>query len=182
MNVVNKRIDEITPYENNPRHNDQAVEYVANSIKQFGWKVPIVIDADGVIVAGHTRWKAAKSLGIKEVPCVVADDLTEEQVKAYRLADNKVAEISSWDYGMLEEELQAIEDIAMEDFGFDDLDNDIINGLVEEEFTSVGKELDSFAMTFVFPMYCKDTVDAFVKKNGKDTIVDRIIRQAQEDV
>lgn len=87
MNIVEKRITDIRPYEKNPRKNDDAVKYVAASIKQFGWKVPIVIDKGGVIVAGHTRYKAALELNIKEVPCVIADDLTPEQIKAYRLAE-----------------------------------------------------------------------------------------------
>ena len=92
MNIVNFKIEDLIPYENNPRINDDAVEYVKNSIKEFGFKVPIVIDKNNVIVAGHTRYKACKELGIKEIPCIVADDLTDEQVKAFRLADNKVSE------------------------------------------------------------------------------------------
>ncbi len=92
MKIEYKKIDDLKPYENNPRFNDDAVEYVANSIKEFGFKVPIVIDKDNVIVAGHTRYKASMELGLEEVPCIVADDLTDEQVKAFRLADNKVGE------------------------------------------------------------------------------------------
>lgn len=92
MNIIVKKIEEITPYDKNPRKNDNAVEYVKQSIEQFGFKVPIVLDKNNVIVAGHTRYKASVELGIKEVPCIVADDLTEDQIKAYRLADNKVAE------------------------------------------------------------------------------------------
>lgn len=90
-------LSELKPYENNPRKNDEAVEYVAKSIQEFGFKVPIVIDKNGVIVAGHTRYKAAKEIGMEEVPCIIADDLTEEQVKAFRLADNKVSDFSIWD-------------------------------------------------------------------------------------
>lgn len=118
MNIVEKHITDIRPYEKNPRKNDDAVKYVAASIKQFGWKVPIVIDKDGVIVAGHTRYKAALELNIKEVPCVIADDLTPEQIKAYRLADNKVAEKAFWDFDLLDEELDGIFDLDMSDFGF----------------------------------------------------------------
>ena len=117
MKIENKKLTDITPYENNPRRNDAAVEYVANSIREFGFKQPIVIDKDGVIVAGHTRYKAAQKLGLDEVPCVMADDLTPEQVKAYRLADNKVAELASWDFEILESELLDIEDIDMDMFG-----------------------------------------------------------------
>ena len=85
MEIVSRSIDSIKPYEKNPRKNDDAVKYVAESIKQFGFKVPIVIDSDGIIVAGHTRYKAAKKLKLEEVPCIVADDLTEEQVKAFKI-------------------------------------------------------------------------------------------------
>ena len=97
MKIVEKNIDSLTPYENNPRHNEKAVEPVAESIREFGFKVPIVIDGAGVVVTGHTRLKAAKSLGMKKVPCIIADDLTPEQVDAFRLADNKTAELAEWE-------------------------------------------------------------------------------------
>lgn len=119
MEIVNRSIGSIMPYEKNPRKNDDAVKYVAESIKQFGFKVPIVIDSDGIIVAGHTRYKAAKKLKLQEVPCIVADDLTEEQVKAFRLADNKVAEKAEWDFDLLGDELEDILNIDMDAFGFD---------------------------------------------------------------
>ena len=94
MEIIYKKINEINPYEKNPRKNKEAVNYVAESIKEFGFKVPIIVDKDLTIVAGHTRYKAAKKLGMKEIPCIIADDLTPEQVKAFRLADNKVVEIA----------------------------------------------------------------------------------------
>ena len=97
MNVIDRKIDELKPYENNPRKNDGAVSKVAASIREFGFKVPIVIDRNDVIVCGHTRYKAAVDLGLQSVPCIVADDLTDEQIKAFRLADNKVSEFSVWD-------------------------------------------------------------------------------------
>lgn len=118
MNIIEMSIAEVKPYEKNPRKNDQSVDKVANSIKEFGFKVPIVIDKHNVIVCGHTRYKAAKKLGLSVVPCVVADDLTEEQIKAYRLADNKVGEDSLWDMDLLGSELEDILNIDMEDFGF----------------------------------------------------------------
>lgn len=108
MNIIDVELDKLKPYENNPRFNDEGVEKVANSIKQFGFKVPIIIDSNNVIIAGHTRLKAAKQLGMDKVPCIIASDLTEEQIKAFRLADNKVSEFSSWDYEKLEEELTNI--------------------------------------------------------------------------
>lgn len=127
MQVEAKSIDEIKPYENNPRDNDDAVDAVANSIKEFGWQQPIVVDIGGVIIAGHTRYKAAQKLGLKTVPVVVADNLTEEQVKAYRLADNKSGELAAWDMDMLDEELGKIDDIDMSQFGFDDILDDSID-------------------------------------------------------
>lgn len=119
MQVIDKKVSELIPYKNNPRHNDDAVKYVANSIKEFGFKVPIIIDKDNVVVAGHTRLKASKKLGIKTVPCIVADDLTEEQIKAFRLADNKTAELAEWDLSALDVEIGDIFDIDMESFGFE---------------------------------------------------------------
>ena len=103
VNVQEIKLKDIKPYGKNPRKNDNAVPYVAESIKQFGFKVPIVIDRNGVIVAGHTRYKAAKQLKMKTVPCLVADDLTDEQVRAFRLADNKVAELAEWDIDLLDD-------------------------------------------------------------------------------
>lgn len=116
--IVYLNPNELKPYEKNPRHNDDAVQAVAESIREFGFKVPIVIDSDKVIVAGHTRWKASGVLGLSEVPCIVADDLTPEQVRAFRLADNKVAELSDWDYELLDGELDGLEDWDMSKFGF----------------------------------------------------------------
>ena len=121
MIVDQRQIDEIRPYEKNPRKNNEAVKYVAESIKQFGFKVPIVIDRNNVIVAGHTRWKAAKKLGLSEVPCIIADDLTDEQIKAFRLADNKVAEKAEWDFDLLSGELDDLFDFDMSVFGFEDM-------------------------------------------------------------
>lgn len=116
--LIYKNLNEIFPYDNNPRQNDGAVEAVANSILEFGFKVPIIIDRNDVIVAGHTRYKAGKRLGLETVPCIIADDLTDEQVKAYRLADNKVGELAEWDLSKLEEELASLE-MDMDLFGFD---------------------------------------------------------------
>lgn len=121
MNIIEKNLKDIKPYEKNPRKNDNAVEYVANSIKEFGFQQPIVIDKNGVIVAGDTRYKASKKLGLEKVPCVVADDLTDEQIKAYRLADNKVSEKSEWDFDLLQDELSEILNINMEMFDFNKL-------------------------------------------------------------
>jgi hypothetical protein len=119
MEIVTKSLHELTPYDKNARKNDKAVPLVAKSIELFGFKVPIVIDRNNVIVCGHTRYKAAHALGIEEVPCIIADDLTDQQIKAYRLADNKVAEVSKWDKGILSLEMNEIFDFDMSDFGFE---------------------------------------------------------------
>lgn len=132
MNIILKRLEDLVPYENNPRNNDEAVDYVAQSIKEFGFKVPVVIDTNNVIVAGHTRYKASKKLGINEIPCLVADDLTPEQIRAYRLADNKVSEIATWDLEKLDLEMNDLP-FNMELFGFESLE-DTETETVEDEF------------------------------------------------
>ena len=120
MNIIELNLKDLKPYEKNPRKNDEAVKYVKESIKQFGFKVPIVVDKNNIIIAGHTRYKASKELGLTKVPCIIADDLTEEQVKAFRLADNKVSEKAEWDFNILDLELTELEnDFKMDDFGFD---------------------------------------------------------------
>lgn len=118
MKVQEMKLADIKPYENNPRNNEEAVEYVANSIREFGWQQPLVVDKDLVIIAGHTRYKAALKLGLDSAPVVIADNLTEEQVKAYRLADNKTAEAATWNEAALLAELGEIA-IDMTMFGFD---------------------------------------------------------------
>ena len=129
MKIVNKNVDELIPYINNPRLNDNAVDAVASSIKNFGFKVPIVIDSGNEIVTGHSRLKAAKKLGLKEVPCIVAEDLTPEQIKAFRLADNKVAEFADWDFKLLESEFNELKDMDLftgfEDFEIDSFTSNI---------------------------------------------------------
>lgn len=119
MELIYKQLNELIPYDKNPRKNDAAVDYVANSINEFGFRVPIVIDGDNVIVCGHTRYKAAQQLGLDTVPCVTVDDLTPKQIKAFRLADNKVAEKAEWDINLLDLELGDLSDFDMGEFGFD---------------------------------------------------------------
>lgn len=118
--IVQMNIEKLKPYENNPRFNDKAVDAVANSIENFGFKVPIVVDKYNVIVTGHTRLKAAQKLGLAQVPVIVADDLSEEKIKAFRLADNKVSELAEWDFSKLEAELAGLE-MDMSQFNFDDM-------------------------------------------------------------
>lgn len=111
-------IDDVIPYENNPRHNDEAVEMVAQSIKDFGFRYPILVDKNNVIISGHTRLKASKKLGLEKVPVMIADDLTDDKVKALRLVDNRTSEVASWDFDMLQKELDAI-DMDMNEYKFD---------------------------------------------------------------
>lgn len=146
MNIIQKAVSELKEYEYNPRNNDGAVQAVADSIEQFGFKVPIIIDSAGIIIAGHTRKKAAERLGLASVPCIVADDLTPEQIKAFRLADNKTGEIAEWDFDLLEKELAELTafDVDMSLFGFDEslFDSfDIDTALEADEEFDVEKEI-----------------------------------------
>ncbi|MDG0889224.1 DNA modification methylase [Paracholeplasma manati] len=133
MNIVMKKTSELIEYENNPRNNEAAIDAVAKSIEEFGFKVPIVITKDDVIIAGHTRLKASLKLGLATVPCIVADDLTEGQIKAFRLADNKTAELATWDFSKLESELASIE-MDMSQFGFEDLESDVPDNATDDDF------------------------------------------------
>lgn len=123
MEIIEVGVGDLKPYEHNPRNNDEAVSAVAKSIEEFGFKVPIIIDKDNSIVCGHTRMKAAIKLGLERVPCIMADDLSEDQIKAFRLADNKVSELATWDMEALESELKELDemdlDFDMSDFGFE---------------------------------------------------------------
>ena len=141
MQIHDISISLLREYDNNPRNNDGAVDAVAASIRDFGFKVPIVIDADNVIIAGHTRVKAARKLGLKSVPCIIADDLTPEQIRAFRLADNKTAELAVWDFDKLNEELAAI-DMDMSVFGFDMLEFEEEKKVVEDEVPEVDQDAD----------------------------------------
>ena len=154
MEVKNIDINKIIPYVNNPRNNKDAIDKVAASIKEFGFKVPIIIDKNNVIVTGHTRILAANKLGLNEVPCIVADDLTEAQIKAFRIADNRVSEFSEWDQELLKIELEGLKEldfnIELTGFELDDLeldakeeqeydeDNDIIEEPPIEPFSKRG--------------------------------------------
>lgn len=145
MKLENMKIEiwnivDVKPYENNPRNNEDAVEDTSNSIRDFGWKQPIVVDKDGVIIVGHTRLKAAEKLKLKQVPVIVARDLTPEQVKAYRIADNKTGEISYWNNDLLQDEISNLDDFDMTNYGFtqQELDN-----LFEDPLADAG-DLDDY--------------------------------------
>jgi hypothetical protein len=146
LNILDLKLSDITPYENNPRNNDEAVEPVLESIKEFGFKVPIIIDKNNVIVAGHTRYKAAKKLKLDTVPCIRADDLTEEQIRAFRLADNKVSEFAKWDNQLLNIELDEI-DLNMSLFGFEFVEEEEKEE-VEVEFTETLNEEHNYIVLY----------------------------------
>lgn len=162
MNIIEKKINEIKPYEKNPRKNDEAVKFVKASIENFGFKVPIVIDKDNTIVCGHTRWKAAKELKMKTVPCIMADDLNEEQIKAFRLADNKTAEMAGWDFNLLEEELENIFNFDMTSFGFLEKTDHDIDSFFESVETETKKEEEEH---FIICPDCGRTI--YIDKNYK---------------
>ena len=153
MKIIEMDISEVIPYANNPRDNSKAIDAVAASIREFGFKVPVVIDRNNILITGHTRLEAARKLGITKIPAIRAADLTEAQVKAFRLADNKVAEIATWNDGLLAGELQALDDLDfdMSDFGFseDDLgDNtdDIADPEVPENPDPIAQPGDLFQL------------------------------------
>lgn len=127
------KIEDIHPYENNPKCNDNAVQAVANSIKKFGFNVPIVVDKDHVIITGHTRYLASKKLGYKEIPCIIADDLDETKAREFRLVDNKVAQLAEWDLTVLGEELKMLKEFDFEDFGFNDIELMMLTEDIEPE-------------------------------------------------
>ena len=131
IKIIEKNIDELVPYENNARINDKAVEAVANSISDFGFKNPVIIDKNNVLVAGHTRVKAAKKLGLTKVPCIIADDLDEDQIKAFRIADNSSAQVAEWDMEKLMAELQDI-DFDMAKYGLSEQLSEI-ESLIEKD-------------------------------------------------
>lgn len=181
LRVSYKNIDEIIPYKNNPRKNDNAVEYVKNSIKDFEFKVPIVIDEDNIVVAGHTRLKAAKELNLDRIPCIVADDLNEEQIRAFRLADNKVSEFSEWDFDLLNSELDGL-DIDSELYGFfedDEFDISYIDELNENGFSNTNGQNDYFTMSFNFPIEKEKEINDYIDEVSKEKIVEDIILKAE---
>ena len=158
-----KSVSELKPYEKNPRLNDYAVDYVAESIKNFGFKVPIVIDKNNVIIAGHTRLKAAKQLGIDKVPCIIADDLTDEQVKAFRIADNKVSDFSLWDNTLLLEELEGLPDDIFTGFDeselFDKVNFDDINILNEKDNSVLEENSEGVVYKITFESQDKTKIE-----------------------
>ena len=122
MNYVTRRLYDLIGYTNNPRDNEEAIQFVCNSVREYGYKVPIVIDNNNVIVTGHTRWEALKRINqeqglYEEVTCILANDLTEEQIREFRIVDNQVAGIAKWNHTALKIELDSLTNFRLEDFG-----------------------------------------------------------------
>lgn len=191
IKIEEVNLDNLKVYGNNPRINDNAIKYVTNSIKKFGFLVPIVIDKNNVIVCGHTRYLASKELNLKNVPCIRAESLTDKQVKAFRIADNKIHEKSSWDNDLLKEELTELQDFGfdLEDLGFlnfeldyilSDNTENFIDDLEENDFKDNNLLNEFFSMTFVFPKNKEELIKDYVSKNGKEIVVNKIISWAEE--
>lgn len=194
MKIKEIKIRDLKPYKNNPRFNDDAVDKVVASIKEFGWKVPVVIDKEGVVIAGHTRLRAAEKLGIEKVPCIIADDLTDEQVKAFRLVDNKTAEIAGWDITKLANELSVINVIDMQKFGFEanEFDEISVDDFGEEFELPSGEQNPIRTMTFSLKREQSDLIEAaldlvenevsetFGNENKKGNELYEVVRQWEE--
>lgn len=150
LTVIYIGVNELIPYVNNPRNNEAAVDKVASSIQEFGFKVPIIVDSQNVIIAGHTRFKASKKLGLKEVPCIVSDDLTEAQIKAFRIADNKVSELATWDEELLSLELEQLAEMGY-DLELTGVEMDELGELLEDEEDE--QEEDKYTSKIDVPQY-----------------------------
>ena len=140
MNIIKMKVEDLIPYINNPRNNENAVDKVASSISEFGFKNPIFVDKNNVVVNGHTRLLASKKLGLKEVPCIVINDLTDTQIKAFRIADNKTSEYAEWDEELLKIELEQLEDM---NFNLDDLNIDYSDFGLEIDLEDIEEEFES---------------------------------------
>lgn len=144
MNIIKMKVEELIPYINNPRNNENAVDKVASSISEFGFKNPIVIDKNNVIINGHTRLLASKKLGLKEVPVIVADDLSEAQIKAFRIADNKTSEYAEWNEKLLKLELEQLEDMNfdLDNLNIDYSDFNLEIDYIEDDFVEIKERED----------------------------------------
>ena len=172
LNIVYKPIKELKPYKKNAKkHSKEQVEQIANSIKEFGFTQPVIIDKHNSVVAGHGRILGAKKAGLKQVPTVCLEDLTEEQIKAYRLVDNKLNE-SEWDYSLLDEEIEQLTDIDMNLFGFDEA-VDLTNAFEYETKDKIEKNF--FVVSLAFPKDAKEAIMKYLNKNKEK--VQEIIRK-----
>lgn len=168
MQIITKNISEIKPYENNPRNNADAIDKVAESIKEYGILQPLVIDRDGVIVVGHTRYEACKNLGVTDVPCIVADNLTEKQAKGYRIADNKTSDYSIWDNKKLLEELSGLDGIFT---GFTESEyfSETVEMIDEKDNTILDDNEDGIKYKLTVETANKDIIDAIISMVQMET-------------
>lgn len=179
--IVEVAIDDIKPYENNPRFNEDAVPSVMESLKEFGWQQPVVISKrqGNEIVVGHTRVAAAKLLGMKSVPTVDASRLTDEQIRAYRLADNKTNEGASWDEVKLSEELDALPMFDMTRFGFKmDADSDLADAFGDggEGLGEMYKDADK--VNFKIPIEYLEQVRKWLREGGREKAIRWLLVQS----
>ena len=178
MNIIKMKVEELIPYINNPRNNENAVDKVASSIAEFGFKNPIVIDKNNVVINGHTRLLASKKLGLKEVPVIVADDLTEAQVKAFRIADNKTSEYAEWNEELLKLELEQLEEM---NFDLDEVNIDYSDFGLEIDLEDIEEEFESdnvYTKEINIPHYeitgeCPLLTD-LVKEEKTNSLIERI--------
>ncbi len=173
MKVVFLPLQEVKPYENNPRQNEHAVNAVVQSIKEFGFKVPVLIDGQGTIVAGHTRYKAAVQLGMNEVPCIRLDGLTDEQIRAFRIADNKTSEYSTWDKDLLRQELEALQqvDYNLDLTGFEDWELENLIGDIDDstfnDFFETASPRETSAVSISNPTNFQEAgAEVYTEKEG----------------
>ena len=190
MNILQLPLGEVHPYKNNPRKNDGAVDAVAESIRQYGFLVPLVISAEYEIITGHTRYKAAQKLGLTSVPCVIADELSEDQIKAFRLADNKVGELAQWDVDLLPLELADIaqdmtvfgfESISEEEFGEEfTLDSGEKKPYQQISLTLHDKQAELIMACIDYVHAHEEVVETFGNENRKGNGVYEVVRQWAE--
>ena len=157
MEIVYVAIEKIKPDKNNPRNNKKAIDKVVKSIREYGFKVPCVLDSNFVLITGHTRYEAAKKIGMKKIPCIIADDLSTAKANAFRIADNKVAEYSQWDMNKLKDELSklSLEDISFEDLGFDNSEAGYLEDVDIDALFEEAEEVQKKNSNFVITIKCK---------------------------
>lgn len=172
-------INLVKPYKNNPRINVNAIDKVMESIKEFGFKVPVVLNDKYVIVNGHTRYEASKRLGLKQIPVIFAKDLTEEQQKAFRIVDNKSHDLAEWDYMKLDEELDKIT-MDMEKFGFEENILDFIDDALESGIAGEGNEKEVFGVSIMFERKNEEKIKEIIAKHGKEAIVNKVMDRMEE--
>lgn len=181
-------VDELVPYENNAKqHTNEQLDAIEASIREFSFRAPVIVwhNAEGrpEIVAGHARVAAAKKLGMRKVPCVACDDLTDAQRKAYTLADNQATMMTGWDFAKLDEELEGLSlEFDMGDFGFDaGVSFNAIDDLISDSLATLPSgESDTFNITFTFPSEHRERIERYVKESGKDAIVRQLTAEALE--